>query len=124
MLNNDQIAQVKGLLKFGHKQHDIAAYFGVNGGRIAEVSTGKVGAGIAPAKAENLPNINQQKVRYFTAKQSIKEQEEILGDLIERPSDAARVYTISPELADIILENAMAVIANQVQRRLLNTLRQ
>lgn len=104
MLNNDQIAQVKGLLKFGHKQHDIAAYFGVNGGRIAEVSTGKVGAGIAPAKAENLPNINHQKVRYFTTKQSVKEQEEILADLIERPSDAARVYTISPELAEIILE--------------------
>ncbi len=32
---------VKGMLARGDKQHDIASYFGVNGGRIAEVSTGK-----------------------------------------------------------------------------------
>lgn len=31
---------VKGMLERGDKQHDIAAYFGVNGGRIAEVATG------------------------------------------------------------------------------------
>jgi hypothetical protein len=31
---------VKGMLLRGDRQHDIAAYFGVNGGRIAEVSTG------------------------------------------------------------------------------------
>ncbi|SFI49511.1 hypothetical protein [Celeribacter neptunius] len=32
---------VKGMLDRGDKQHDIASYFGVNGGRVAEVSTGK-----------------------------------------------------------------------------------
>ena len=32
---------VKGMLLRGDRQHDIAAYFGVNGGRIAEVATGK-----------------------------------------------------------------------------------
>lgn len=31
---------VKAMLNRGDRQHDIAAYFGVNGGRIAEVSTG------------------------------------------------------------------------------------
>jgi hypothetical protein len=31
---------VKGMLMRGDRQHDIAAYFGVNGGRIAEVSIG------------------------------------------------------------------------------------
>ena len=31
---------VKGMLARGDRQHDIAAYFGVNGGRIAEVRTG------------------------------------------------------------------------------------
>lgn len=31
---------VKGMLNRGDRQHDIAAYFGVNGGRIAEVATG------------------------------------------------------------------------------------
>ncbi|WP_174446914.1 hypothetical protein [Celeribacter indicus] len=32
---------VKGMLNRGDKQHDIASYFGVNGGRVAEVATGK-----------------------------------------------------------------------------------
>jgi hypothetical protein len=31
---------VKGMLQRGDRQHDIAAYFGVNGGRIGEVATG------------------------------------------------------------------------------------
>ncbi len=31
---------VKGMLLRGDRQHDIAAYFGVNAGRIAEVATG------------------------------------------------------------------------------------
>ena len=31
---------VKGMLARGDKQHDIASYFAVNGGRVAEVSTG------------------------------------------------------------------------------------
>lgn len=31
---------VKGMLARGDRQHDIAAYFGVNGGRIGEVATG------------------------------------------------------------------------------------
>lgn len=30
---------VKGMLERGDRQHDIASYFGVNGGRIAEVAT-------------------------------------------------------------------------------------
>lgn len=30
---------VMGMLRRGHRQHDIAAYFGVNAGRIAEVAT-------------------------------------------------------------------------------------
>jgi len=31
---------VKGMLERGDRQHDIASYFGVNGGRVGEVSTG------------------------------------------------------------------------------------
>ena len=31
---------IKGMLLRGDRQHDIAAYFGVNAGRIAEISTG------------------------------------------------------------------------------------
>ncbi len=32
---------VKGMLARGDKQHDIEAFFGVNGGRVAEVATDK-----------------------------------------------------------------------------------
>ena len=39
-LSHRDIRYVKAMLMRGDRQHDIAAYFGVNGGRIAEVSTG------------------------------------------------------------------------------------
>ncbi|MFN7267951.1 MAG: hypothetical protein ACK5PT_16405 [Cereibacter sp.] len=44
---------VKGMLARGDKQHDIAAYFGVNGGRIAEVATDKCDYPTAPAAPED-----------------------------------------------------------------------
>jgi hypothetical protein len=31
---------VKGMLARGDRQHDIASYYGVNGGRIGEIATG------------------------------------------------------------------------------------
>ncbi len=47
---------IKGMLARGDKQHDIAAYFGVNGGRVAEVATGNCDYPTAPtAPAEKLP---------------------------------------------------------------------
>ena len=39
-LDEDDAAVVKGMLARGDRQHDIAAWFGVNGGRIGEISTG------------------------------------------------------------------------------------
>lgn len=39
-LTDDDARIVKGMLKRGDKQHDIAAYFGVNAGRIADIATG------------------------------------------------------------------------------------
>jgi len=40
-LNEKDAGIVKGMLKRGDRQHDIASWFGVNGGRIAEISVGK-----------------------------------------------------------------------------------
>jgi hypothetical protein len=40
-LTEADAALVKGMLARGDRQHDIAAWFGVNGGRIAEISTGQ-----------------------------------------------------------------------------------
>jgi hypothetical protein len=54
-LTDQEIAIVKGMLARGDRQHDIAAYFGENGGRIGEISTGKRGASVATAPAATLP---------------------------------------------------------------------
>ena len=40
-LSEEDAAIVKGMLARGDRQHDIAAWFGVNGGRIAEIATGQ-----------------------------------------------------------------------------------
>jgi len=56
MLNYRETQLVKGMLARGDRQHDIAAYFGVNGGRIAEVATGECAYPSAPAAdTEKLP---------------------------------------------------------------------
>jgi hypothetical protein len=39
-LNYRDTCIVKGMLLRGDRQHDIASYFGVNGGRIAEIASG------------------------------------------------------------------------------------
>ncbi|MCA6097621.1 hypothetical protein [Bradyrhizobium australafricanum] len=54
-LSEGEIATVKGMLLRGDRQHDIAAYFGVNGGRIAEISTSQTGSSVAPAATDDLP---------------------------------------------------------------------
>lgn len=53
-LSEADAAIVKGMLARGDRQHDIAAWFGVNGGRIGEISTGYTFAGVE-AQTENLP---------------------------------------------------------------------
>jgi hypothetical protein len=40
VLDEADAAVVKAMLARGDRQHDIAAWFGVNGGRIAEIATG------------------------------------------------------------------------------------
>lgn len=55
ILTADDAAIVKGMLARGDRQHDIAAWFGVNGGRIAEVATGNRFPLVAPSQSEDLP---------------------------------------------------------------------
>lgn len=54
-LDEDDAAIVKGMLARGDRQHDIAAWFGVNGGRVAEISTGAKFAEVKPADLADLP---------------------------------------------------------------------
>lgn len=53
--SNSEIAIVKGMIQRGDRQSDIAAYFGVNGGRISEINTEKYGSDIRAAPQDQLP---------------------------------------------------------------------
>lgn len=54
-LDETDAAVVKGMLARGDRQHDIAAWFGVNGGRIGEISTGVKFTKVKPAEQDVLP---------------------------------------------------------------------
>lgn len=54
-LDEEDAAIVKGMLARGDRQHDIAAWFGVNGGRIGEISTGAKFTEVKPADLADLP---------------------------------------------------------------------
>lgn len=54
-LDKRDAALVKGMLRRGDRQHDIAAWFGVNGGRVAEIATGSSYAWVHPAPPADLP---------------------------------------------------------------------
>lgn len=45
-LNDETIRKVWHMLREGHYQHDIAAKFGLNQGRVSEINTGKRGGHI------------------------------------------------------------------------------
>ncbi len=55
VLTEDDARVVKGMILRGDRQHDIAAWFGVNGGRIAEVATGATFWWVSAAALEILP---------------------------------------------------------------------
>ena len=48
-------ALIRGMIDRGDRHHDIAAFFGVNQGRIAEIKSGCRFAGIPAASAQDLP---------------------------------------------------------------------
>jgi hypothetical protein len=48
-------AIIKGMLARGDRQHDIAAWFGVNPGRIAEIATGIKFANVLGVSMADLP---------------------------------------------------------------------
>src|SRR5688500_15394064 len=54
-LTSQDASIVKGMLEREDRQSDIASYFGVNGGRIAEISVGRTFAGVPVAPANALP---------------------------------------------------------------------
>ncbi|MBD3846153.1 hypothetical protein IED13_10630 [Bosea sp. SSUT16] len=55
VLNEADAAIAKAMLARGDRQHDIAAWFGVNGGRIAEIATGHTFHWVEPYTGELPP---------------------------------------------------------------------
>lgn len=56
MLTFRETQAIKGMLLRGDRQHDVATYFGVNGGRIAEIASGvSTYAAAEPFKQDKLP---------------------------------------------------------------------
>jgi hypothetical protein len=51
-LTEADAAVAKGMLARGDRQHDIAAWFGVNGGRIAELASGRLYWWVRPASVD------------------------------------------------------------------------
>lgn len=80
-LSEGEIASVKGMLLRGDRQHDIASYFGVNGGRIAEISTGPTGSGVAGSPPEDLPPAGP----YMAGRSALRARDTLIAlrDLIE-----------------------------------------
>ena len=54
-LDDADAAIAKGMLNRGDRQHDIAAWFGVNGGRIGEISRGATFSHVKPQKKDLPP---------------------------------------------------------------------
>lgn len=54
-LSEDDAALVKGMLSRGDRHHDIAAWFGVNQGRVADVKNGDLHPDVEEAEPANLP---------------------------------------------------------------------
>ena len=48
-------AVIRGMLARGDRHHDIAAFFGVNPGRVAQVNDGSLHVGIPAASFDELP---------------------------------------------------------------------
>lgn len=54
-LTDHDASLIKGMLQRGDRKHDIAAYFGVNPGRIADISKGRKFLDVAAASEPDLP---------------------------------------------------------------------
>lgn len=80
-LTDAEISIAKGMIARGDRQHDIAAWFGENGGRIGEISTGKRGGHVTAAAANQLPPPGP----YMAGRSSLKARETLkaLRDLID-----------------------------------------
>ena len=91
-LTAEDAALVKGMIEPGDRQHDIAAWFGVNGGRIGEISSGAKFSEVKAAPPDKLPppgpyssgRAAQRAIR------ALEEAREALSDALHDVEDALR----------------------------------
>lgn len=56
-ITQEMVSMIKGMLNRGDKQQDIAACFGINSARVAEIKSGKKHAEVKAAPDEALPPV-------------------------------------------------------------------
>jgi hypothetical protein len=99
---------VKGMLKRGDRQHDIASYFGVNGARISEIATG---ANNYP-NAEPVPEADLPPPGPYLSKYALQSVIDTLNEAIE----ALDLAEAENEIADV---KAALVLARQtIQKKI------
>jgi hypothetical protein len=98
MLNDEQAGIVKGLLARGEKQHDIAAFLGVNGGRIAEIAKGYKFADVKPAAKRDLPTpaVVMQGYSSYVALQALRIIELAVHSAIARIAEHVEPHSKNP----------------------------
>jgi hypothetical protein len=99
---------VKGMLARGDRQHDIASYFGVNGGRIAEIASGEGNYPNAQATDEaDLPPPGP-----YLTKFAVQGVIDTLNEAIE----ALNMAEAEEELADV--KAAIAIARDTIQAKI------
>src|SRR2546423_15660733 len=94
---------IKGMLARGDRQHDIAAYFGVNAGRIAEVATGDCAYPNAePMPVEELPPPGPYLTKFA------------LQSVIDTVNDAIAAIELAEQEEDVADVKAALILAKEV----------
>jgi hypothetical protein len=96
-LSNKDASVVLGMAARGDRDHDIAAWFGVNQGRIAEVKSGSHGA-VGQAPANDLPPKGPPGVKGRLLRSGVKKTIDLLeaggtsADALKALQDALKKY--------------------------------
>ncbi|HEX3860611.1 MAG TPA: hypothetical protein VHY35_02865 [Stellaceae bacterium] len=102
-LSYRDIRFIKGMLLRGDRQHDIAAYFGVNGGRIAEVATGDCAYPNAePMPAEDLPPPGPYLTKFA------------LQSVIDTVNDAIEAIELAEQQEDVSDVKTALILAKEI----------
>jgi hypothetical protein len=100
MLSAQDAAVIKGMLARGDRQHDIAAHFGENPARVAEIKSGDKFADVKAASTSLPP---QKPPRFIDPKAPLDQQVAQLREFMKNPPENGRIITFTPKLSDWII---------------------